>query len=134
AVEGVMGLGFGSSIWDQLASDDYLQVIGIAFGGIDLRYVYNDITSFNKISLGNYSTEFFIKLGANKTSDGNWIVPNPVDISFDITTTSGSVIGIVISSLLICNNMIKGQCISIFDDELGLSNNTIIHNWCIICP
>ncbi|KAF0497152.1 hypothetical protein F8M41_020777 [Gigaspora margarita] len=158
AVEGVMGLGFGSPIWNQLASDDYLQVIGIAlpnficsigtiaFGGIDLRYVYNDppnspavfnniptlnntdyptiainmiyvnnsplnfpvingiiSTSYNKFSLENYSTEFFTKLGANKMSDGDWIVPNPVDIAFDVTTDSGLIIGIVLSSFLTCN-------------------------------
>ncbi|CAG8811612.1 27767_t:CDS:2, partial [Gigaspora margarita] len=139
-VEGIMGLGFGSSIWNQLASDGYLQVIGIAlpnficsigsiaFGGIDLRYIYTDppelhyiptlndtdyptitinmiwvnktplnfpainviiSTSYNKISLGNFSTEIFTKLGAKKTSDGNWIVPDPVDITFDVTTYSG---------------------------------------------
>ncbi|CAG8738467.1 13415_t:CDS:2, partial [Gigaspora margarita] len=172
-VEGVMGLGFGSSIWNQLASDGYLQVIGIAlpnficsigsiaFGGIDLRYIFNDpqdptvihnittlndtdypiievntiwvndtpldfpvinaiiSTNYNKISLGNFSTEFFTKLGANKTNDGNWIVPDPVDISFDVTTDTGPIIGITLSSFVTCNSMIKGQCISIFDDKFG---------------
>ncbi|CAG8755893.1 43266_t:CDS:2, partial [Gigaspora margarita] len=180
AVEGVMGLGFGSPIWNQLASDGYLQVIGIAlpnficsigsiaFGGIDFRYIFNDppnrpefhnirtlndtiypiievnkiwvnktplnfpvinaiiSTSYNKISLGNFSTEFFTKLGANKTSDGNWIVPDPVDITIDVTTDSGPIIGIVVSSFATCNSMIKGQCISIFDDDFGPLNNTII--------
>ncbi|CAG8848586.1 41270_t:CDS:2, partial [Gigaspora margarita] len=29
-VEGVMGFGFDSPIWNQLVNDDYLQVIGIA--------------------------------------------------------------------------------------------------------
>ncbi|CAG8835576.1 37562_t:CDS:2, partial [Gigaspora margarita] len=180
AVEGVMGLGFGSQIWNQLASDGYLQVIGItlpnficsigsiAFGGIDLRYIFNDppnppkihniptlngtdyptievktiwvnntqlnfpvinaiiSTSYNKVSLGSFSTEFFTKLGANKTSDGNWIVPDPVDITFDVTTDSGQIIGIAITSFLTCNSMSKGQCISIFDDKFGPLNNTII--------
>ncbi|KAF0544027.1 hypothetical protein F8M41_003130 [Gigaspora margarita] len=180
AVEGVMGLGFGSQIWNQLASNGYLQVIGItlpnficsigsiAFGGIDLRYISNDppnppkihniptlngtdyptievktirvnntslnfpvinaiiSTSYNKVSLGSFSTEFFTKLGANKTSDGNWIVPNPVDITLDVTTDSGPIIGITITSNLTCNSMSKGQCISIFDDKFGPLNNTII--------
>ncbi|CAG8801716.1 13501_t:CDS:2, partial [Gigaspora margarita] len=180
AVEGVMGLGFGSQIWNQLASDGYLQVIGIAlpnficsigsiaFGGIDPRYISNDppnppkihniptlngtdyptievktiwvnntqlnfpvinaiiSTSYNKVSLGSFSTEFFTKLGANKTSDGNWIVPNPVDITLDVTTDSGPIIGISITSFLTCNSMIKGQCISIFDDKSAPLNNTII--------
>ncbi|CAG8823126.1 1739_t:CDS:1, partial [Gigaspora rosea] len=56
-------------------------------------------TSYNKISLGNFSTEFFTKLGANKTSDGNWIVQDPVEIIFDVTTDSGPIIGIGLSSL-----------------------------------
>ncbi|KAF0544026.1 aspartic peptidase domain-containing protein [Gigaspora margarita] len=136
AVEGVMGLGFGSQIWNQLASDGYLQVIGItlpnficpigsiAFGGIDLRYISNvpqnlpkihNISTLNGtdyptiqvnviwVSLGSFSTEFFTKLGANKTSDGNWIVPNPVDITLDVTTDSGPIIGITITSFLTCN-------------------------------
>ncbi|CAG8567634.1 10437_t:CDS:2, partial [Gigaspora rosea] len=154
-VDSVMGLGFGSSIWNQLAR-------------IDLRYIFNDppdppkfhniptlndtkyttievntiwinntplnfpainaiiSTNYDKISLGNFSTEFFTKLGANKTNDGNWIVPNPVDIIFDVTTDSGQIIGIGISDFLTCNSMIKGHCISIFDDEFGPLNNTII--------
>ncbi|RIB22570.1 aspartic peptidase domain-containing protein [Gigaspora rosea] len=177
AVEGIMGLGFGSSIWNQLASDNYLQIIGIALpnficsigsiaiGGIDLRYIFNDPTNFyniptlndtnystikvntiwvnntslnvptinaiistnyDKISLGNFSTEFFTKLGANKTNDGNWIVPDPVDIIFDVETDSELIIGLSLSGYLTCNSMIKGQCISIFDDEFGPLNNTII--------
>ncbi|CAG8813945.1 19816_t:CDS:2, partial [Gigaspora rosea] len=52
-IEGVMGLGFDSPIWNQLASDNYPQVTGIAlpnficsigsitFGGIDPRYIFN---------------------------------------------------------------------------------------------
>ncbi|CAG8855147.1 17899_t:CDS:2, partial [Gigaspora margarita] len=73
-------------------------------------------TNYNKVSLGNYSTDFFKALGANKTDDGNWVVPNPVDISFDLITDSGLLIGAVIPRDLSCN-MIMGQCISIFDDS-----------------
>ncbi|CAG8853572.1 31057_t:CDS:2, partial [Gigaspora margarita] len=84
-------------------------------------------TNYNKISLSNYSTEFFTKLGAKKTINGNWIVPNPVDISFDVKTDSGTIIGITIPSNLTCN-IINGQCISIFDDLPGPinSSNSII--------
>ncbi|RIB28114.1 aspartic peptidase domain-containing protein, partial [Gigaspora rosea] len=172
-VEGIMGVGLSSQIWDQLASKGYNQVIGfalpnsvcdfgsVAFGGIDLRFndnsneiysistlndstypkiniimiwvnktalkfpVINAIisTNYNKISLGKFSTKFFNALGANKTSDGNWVIPNPVDITFDVITVSGPVIGITIPSNLTCN-IIKGKCISVFDELPGPPNST----------
>ncbi|CAG8655741.1 13798_t:CDS:10, partial [Gigaspora margarita] len=111
-----------------LNGTDYptIQVNTICVNNTPLNFpVINAIisTSYNKISLGNFSTEFFTKLGANKTSDGNWIVPDPVDVTFDVRTDSGPIIGIVISSFLTCKSMIKGQCISIFDDKFANKAN-----------
>ncbi|CAG8774608.1 24043_t:CDS:2, partial [Gigaspora rosea] len=80
-------------------------------------------TNYDKISLGNYSTEFFEVLGANKTSNGSWVVPNPVDIIFNLVTVSGLIIGVTIPSDSTCN-MIQGLCISIFDDSPGPLNST----------
>ncbi|CAG8836999.1 23469_t:CDS:2, partial [Gigaspora margarita] len=174
AVEGIMGLGLSSQIWDQLASKGYDQAIGfalpnsvcdfgsIAFGGIDTRFSKNSneifniptlndstypkieivtiqvnrtlldfpvidaiiSTNYDKVSLGNYSTEFFKALGATKVK-GSWVVPNPVDISFDLLTDSGQIIQATISSKLTCI-MIKGQCISVFDDSFVPSNSILI--------
>ncbi|CAG8730747.1 25815_t:CDS:2 [Gigaspora margarita] len=136
-VAGIMGLGVGSQIWNQLVDNAYEQTIGFAFpnsncavgsitfGGLDSRFIsVTDSlisTSHNKISLGGYSSEFFKKLNATKANDGNWIMPTPVPISFDVTTDSG-VIGVKIPSC----NMIQGKCVSIFDDSSGPLNSIIL--------
>ncbi|KAF0522619.1 hypothetical protein F8M41_015511 [Gigaspora margarita] len=111
-------------------NDDYLQVIGIAlphficsigsiaFGGIDLRYIYTDppelhyiptlsdtdypTITINMIWVNKTPLNFPAINAPKKTSDGNWIVPDPVDITFDVTTNSGLVIGIIIPSFLTC--------------------------------
>ncbi|CAG8839412.1 30857_t:CDS:2, partial [Gigaspora margarita] len=81
-------------------------------------------TNYDKVSLGNYSTKFFQALGATKVK-GSWVVPNPVDISFDLLTDSGQIIQATIPSNLTCI-MINGQCISVFDDSIVLSNSILL--------
>ncbi|CAG8733667.1 8002_t:CDS:2, partial [Gigaspora rosea] len=152
-VEGIMGLGFSSQYACQIIIYNFLQsnrvfnvdtknifkistLNNTTYWKIRIGLIWIDespliiptpvtdsliSTSHNKISLGVYSSEFFKNLNATKASDGNWIMSTPVPISFDVITDSG-VIGVVVPSC----NMIRGKCVSIFDDSSGPLNSIIL--------
>ncbi|RIB19613.1 aspartic peptidase domain-containing protein [Gigaspora rosea] len=141
-VEGIMGLGFSSQVYLRVFNVDTKNIFKIStlnnttYWKIRIGLIWIDespliiptpvtdsliSTSHNKISLGVYSSEFFKNLNATKASDGNWIMSTPVPISFDVITDSG-VIGVVVPSC----NMIRGKCVSIFDDSSGPLNSIIL--------
>ncbi|CAG8482951.1 2780_t:CDS:2 [Racocetra persica] len=80
-------------------------------------------TKSDRISLGKASGDFFRLLNATKSLEG-WKVPNPVDISFDITLNDNQIVQLTLSNNTICDGNIGSvkDCISIFDDGSGPLN------------
>ncbi|RIB10586.1 aspartic peptidase domain-containing protein, partial [Gigaspora rosea] len=88
-VEGIMGLGFSSQIWNQLADNAYDQTIGLAlpnsncavgtitFGGMDSRFI-SDTNNIYKISTLNDTTYWKIQVNLIWIDESPLIIPAPV--------------------------------------------------------
>ncbi|CAG8818968.1 5622_t:CDS:2, partial [Racocetra persica] len=174
AVEGVMGLGAKSQIWNQLKSSRLDQVVGIALplgkcdvgsialGGLDTRFINGPMynislnsskstysisinalyvgglpinstvvdsvidTRNDRISLEKASREFFRLLKAKKSKSGGFVVPNPIDVSFDVILDDDKIVQLTLPNSTICDSNTgtgigegSKNCLSIFDDKSG---------------
>ncbi|CAG8793211.1 18560_t:CDS:2, partial [Gigaspora margarita] len=97
-VEGIMGLGFSSQIWNQLAGNAYDQTIGFAlpngncavgtitFGGMDSRDFNADTNNIYKISTLNDTTYWKIQINRIWIDESPLIIPTPVTDSLISTS------------------------------------------------
>ncbi|CAG8462786.1 13267_t:CDS:2 [Cetraspora pellucida] len=83
-------------------------------------------TRSNRISFGKASSDFFNLINATKSPEG-WKVPNPVNISFDITLNNNQIVKFELPSNAICDRSIGSgkDCIVVLDDGSGPLNTWI---------